>query len=129
MSMNGPVEMTAQAGPARPQGGLLGFLRTVALVATVAGAAGSVALLLRAGPRQKSLLLIVLFTIWVLSPFVVLFWANLVSKRWSVVTRATLYCVTLVLTLGSVAIYGEVVVLKPPGSPNVFLFVAVPPAS
>jgi cytochrome c-type biogenesis protein CcmH/NrfF len=27
------------------------------------------------------------------------------------------------------AIYGELVVLKPPGSPNAFLFVAVPPAS
>lgn len=53
----------------------------------------------------------------------------MVSKRWSAVTRATLFCVTLVVTLGSLAIYGELVALKPPGSANAFLWVAVPPAS
>ena len=74
-------------------------------------------------------MLLVLFTIWVLSPFVALLWANMVSKRWSVVTRAALYGVTLVVALGSLAIYSELIVSKPPGSPNAFLFVAVPPAS
>jgi hypothetical protein len=100
----------------------------VALIATVVGAAGSLGLMFRAGQRTPRFLL-VLFTIWVLSPFVALLWANMLSKRWSVVIRGTLYCVTLVVTLGSVAVYSELVVLRPPGSANAFLFVAVPPAS
>jgi hypothetical protein len=53
----------------------------------------------------------------------------MVSKPWSAVTRVTLYCVTLVVTLGSLAAYGEVIILRPPGSANAFMFVAVPPAS
>jgi hypothetical protein len=128
MSIDGPDEITSEASWGRPDGGFLGLLRAVSLVAVVAGAVGSVGLMLRAGQRTPRLLL-VLFTIWVLSPVVALLWANMVSKRWSVVTRATLYCVTLVVTLGSLAIYGELVVLRPPGSANAFLFVVVPPAS
>lgn len=105
----------------------LGFLRAVALIAAIAGAAGSLGLTLRADQRTPRFLL-VLFFIWVLSPFVALAWANVVSKRWPVLTRATLYCVTFVVTLGSLAYYGEVI-LPPPGSPRAFVFVAVPPAS
>lgn len=78
------------------------------------------------GPSE---IILILFTVWVLSPFVALLWANTVSKHWSVVTRAMLYCVTLIVTLGSLAIYGELVDLSPPGSANAFLFVAVPPVS
>lgn len=99
----------------------------MALIAVVAGAVGSVSLMLRADQRTPRFLL-VLFLIWVLSPFVALAWANVVSKRWTVLTRAALYCVTLVITLGSLAFYGELV-LPPPGSPRAFVFVAVPPVS
>ena len=128
MSTSGPSESTSNASRGRPDGGSLGVLRAVALIAVVVGAVGSVGLMLRAGQRSPRVLL-VLFTIWVLSPFVALAWANVVSKRWSVLTRATLYGVTLVLTLGSLAIYGDVVVVAPPGSPNAFVFVVVPPGS
>jgi hypothetical protein len=104
-------------------------MRAAALIALVAGAVGSVAFLLRAGSRNSSLpLLVVLFTIWVLAPFVVLAWAVVVSTRWSAVTQTTLYCVALAVTLGSLACYGGLV-KKPEGSPNVFMFVAIPPAS
>lgn len=127
MSIDGPDEMTSIAGPGRSEGGYLGLLRTVARIAVVAGAVGSVSLMLRAGRRTPRLLL-VLFVIWVLSPFVALAWADIVSKRWSVLTRATLYCVTLVLTLGSLATYGGLV-LPPAGSPRAFVFVLVPPVS
>src|SRR5882672_8229229 len=91
----------------RPDGGRLGLLRTVALVAVVVGAGGSLALMLRVGHRNKSGLLLVLFAIWVLSPFVALASANAISKRWPVLTQATLYTGMLVITLGSLAIYGE----------------------
>ena len=115
------------ASEGEPDGGFLGVLRAVAPIAVVAGAGGSVGLMLRAGRRTPRLLL-VLFVFWVLSPFVALAWANVVSKRWSVPIRATLYCVTLILTLGSLAIYGGLV-SPPTGSASAFVFVAVPPVS
>ena len=102
-------------------------LAAVARVAVVAGAAGSIGLMLYAG-RRAPRLLIVLFTIWVLSPFMALLWANIVSKRWPVVTRLTLYCVTLVLALGSVGIYGYFVLRSSRSTPTQ-VFVALPPAS
>jgi hypothetical protein len=105
----------------------LGFLRALALVAVGAGAVGSLGLMLRADQHTPRFLL-VLFFFWVLSPFVALAWANVVSRRWPVLTRATLYGVTLLITLGSLACYGKLV-LPPAGSPRAFVFVAVPPAS
>src|SRR6202171_3427339 len=80
-------------------------LRTAALIAVVAGAVGSVGLLLRATNRNPSQLLVMLLAMWVLSPFVALLWANIASKRWSVLTRVTLYGVMLVVPLSSLAIY------------------------
>ena len=99
----------------------------MARIAVVAGAVGSVGLTLRAG-RTTPRFLLFLFVIWVLSPFVALGWAHMVSRRWSVLTRATLYCVTLAITVGTLAIYGGIV-LPPAGSPRAFVFVAVPPGS
>ena len=107
----------------RTEGGFSG-LRAAALIAVLAGTTGSVGFLLRAGQRTPRLLL-VLMAIWVLSPFIALVLANVVSKRWSVFTRATLYCVTLVLTLGSLAIYGALI-LPPAGSARAFVFLVVP---
>lgn len=112
----------------RPNSEFLGLLRAVALVAAVAGAVGSVGLMFRASQHPPRVLL-VLFTIWVLAPFVALLWANIVSKRWSAATRATLHCTTLIVMLASLAIYGGLVDVKPAGSPNAFLWVVVPGAS
>ena len=105
----------------------LGLLRAVALIAAAVGAVGSVGLMLRADERTPRFLL-VFFVFWVLSPFVALAWANVVSKRWPALTRAALYVVTLVITLGALACYGKLI-LPPAGSPRAFVFVAVPPAS
>ena len=99
----------------------------MALMVVAAGAAGSLGLMFRADQRTPRFLL-VLFVFWILSPFVALAWANIVSKRWSFLTRTTLYVVTLVITLGSLAFYGKFI-LPPAGSPRAFVFVAVPPAS
>lgn len=106
--------------------GFLGLLRVVAPIAVAAGAVGSVGLMLRAG--HPPLFLRVLFALWVLSPFIALLLAGMVSKRWSVITRSTLYCVMLVITLSSLAIYGYVV-LRPRQSTPTFVFVVVPPGS
>jgi hypothetical protein len=114
MSINRRGEMTSKVSR------LLGLLR-----ATVAGAAGSLGLTLRVGHRNNSRILLMLFGIWVLSPFIALVSAGVVSKRWPVLTRATLYGVMLVLTLGSLAIYGGVA-LGPPRAKPAFVFLVVP---
>ncbi len=107
--------------------GCLGLLRASAWIAVPVGAVGSVGLMLWAGRHNPSRLLLVLFALWVLSPFIALALVNVVSKRWSVVSRAMLHSVTLVLTLVSLAMYGDVH-LRPP-EPNAFVFIVVPPAS
>ena len=124
----GRGETTSKASRAGPERGFLGLLRRAAVIAVLAGAAGSLGLMFRAGRRQNSRILLVLFAIWVLSPFIALVRANVVSKRWSNLTRATLYSVMLVLTLGSLAIYGDVA-LGPPRAKTAFVFVVVPPVS
>jgi len=128
MSINGRGESTSEVSRGRLERGFLGLLRAAALIAVLAGAAGSLGLMLHAGRRNDSRLLLVLFTIWVLSPFVALVLADVVSNRWSVLTRATLHGVMLVLTLGSLAIYGDAA-LGPPRAKTAFVFVVVPPAS
>ena len=54
----------------RPDGAFLGPLGAAALIAVLAGAVGSVGLLLRSGQRTPRLLLVIM-AIWVLSPFIV----------------------------------------------------------
>ena len=106
----------------------LDLLRATALPAVLAGAVGSVGLMLYAGRRNNSRLLLVLFALWVLSPFVALVLGNMVSNRWPARIRATLYGLMLVLTVGSLAFYGAVA-LGPPRAKAAFVFVVVPPVS
>jgi hypothetical protein len=63
--------------------------------------------------------------LWVLAPFVGLVLAEVVSKRWPVPVRTTLYCLSLVVTLGSLAIYANDA-LRPRKAQAAFVFVAVP---
>ena len=97
----------------------------VALFLPLAGAVGTLGLLLRADRRKDSHFLFAFIAIWVVSPFVALALAHLISKRWSVLTRATLLGVMLISTVGSLAIYGNVV-STPPGSKVAVPFLVVP---
>ena len=106
----------------------MGLLRAAALIAIPVGALGSAGLLLRAGRNNPSRLLMTLFVCWVSAPFVALLWVTLVSKDWSVVTRTTLHCATLLVTLISLSIYTHAV-LRPPAAQGAFVFVMVPPMS
>jgi hypothetical protein len=124
MKNDGSYEITSGQHPSSTPGRLPDILRIVALIAAVAGAVGSVALTLRAGKSSPRLLL-VLFVLWVLSPFAALAWANIVSIRWADLTRTTLCGVTLIITLGSLAIYSGFV-SPPAGSAHAFVFVVVP---
>jgi hypothetical protein len=99
------------------------FLRAMALSVLLVGAAGSVGLVLMAG-RNTPVLLLVLFVGWVLSPFIALLVANRVSKRWPVPARATISCLMLVMTLGSLVGYSGA--FNSPDTKTAFIFLVIP---
>ena len=103
-------------------------LRAAGRIGAPVGAAGSVGLTLYAGRHNDSRILMALFAMWVLVPFIGLAAAAMLSKRWSDRSRAALDVVTLVLTVSSLAIYA-LVALGPPRTKIAFVFVVVPPTS
>jgi hypothetical protein len=103
-------------------------LRRAAFIAVLAGALGSVGFLLRATSRNPSLLLVVLLTIWVVSPFVALLWASFASKLWSVPARVALYGVMLVVSLGALVIY-TADALWPRSAQGAFVFIVFAPSA
>jgi hypothetical protein len=125
MSNSDSNEITPESSWAKPAGGVLGVLREMALVAVVAGAMVLVGLMLWVGHRNPSRVLLILFAIWVLSPFVALVVAHAISRRWSVLTRAVLHSVMLILTTGSLASFGFVA-FSPPVPKPAAVFLIVP---
>jgi len=121
------MTMTSEVRRENTERGFLALVRRAALIVVLAGAVGSLGFLLREG-RHAPRFLLVLFVLWVLSPFMALVWANLVSKRWSVATQATLYIVMLVITVGSLSIYGAVALRLSRAKPAA-VFLVVPLAS
>jgi len=112
----------------RPAGRFFDLLPTAAVIALGAEAASSVGFILYAGGRVGApRFLLGLFAMWVVSSFVVLAVGCVVSKRWSVLTRATLYGAMLVITVASLAIYGAVAFGAP--RPKTAVFAIVAPAS
>ena len=83
-----------------------GGIGVAARVALLAGAAGSLALMLRAGARQRSLLLIALFTGWVLSPFLALAIANMRARAWPSQIRRALYTAAIAVAALCLGVYG-----------------------
>ena len=102
--------------------------RGAALIAVLVGGAGSLGLMLYAGRRQNSGILVLLFGTWVLSPFMAAGLANAASKRWPVLTQATLHVVTLLFSVGCLAIYA-VVAFRYVEAKIGFVFLVVPLAS
>jgi hypothetical protein len=101
-----------------------GSFRKGSLIAALIGGLGSVALMLMSGLRPP-VFIIILFIAWVLSPFVVLSVGVILASRWSTKTRGTLYWLTRLITVSSLAIYIYVLV-KPLQSQPAFPYVAVP---
>ena len=120
--------MTSEVTPGKIDGGFLLLLRTAARIAALIGVVGSVGFTLRAGQRNPSRLLIAMFVIWALSPFIAMLFGDFMFRNWPVLARATLHSVVLILSLVSLAIYGQVA-LGPPRSKPAFVFVVVPPLS
>src|ERR1043166_7027040 len=105
----------------------LSGLRSAALVAVVFGAIASVGLL-RHAQQHPPPFLAVLFVIWVVAPFAVLGITNLFSQRWPPGPRKTLYIVTLLVTIASLAVYGDDHFAHRTAHPA-GVWVAVPPVS
>jgi hypothetical protein len=99
-------------------------LHIIALIVLFAGAISSLVLMFNAGRNQNSILLIVLFTGWVLSPFIGLFIADIISKRWLTKTQITIYLLIIFIALASLIGYSGV--LNVPGTKPAFKFLIVP---
>jgi len=104
------------------------MLRASALALSVAGATGAVALVIFAGQRNPSRLLIALFVVWVLGPFVAQLLALRITRHASPVTQATLYVVMIATAIISIALYAKAA-FSPPRQQAAFMFVIVAPVS
>ena len=93
--------------------------------ALLAGAVGSVTCTLWVGQHNHSRLLAVLFTAWVVSPFVALYGARQLAQSWRKPSRSALVVAILVVALLSPAIYGWVALGTPITRPA-FPFLMVP---
>ena len=100
------------------------LLRIIALIVLFAGAISSLVLMFNAGHNQKSILLILLFTGWVLSPFIGLFIADMISKNWLSKTRLTIHLLIVFVVLASLIFYSGA--LNVPGTKPAFKFLIVP---
>jgi hypothetical protein len=126
--------MKFAAGRIRPTGGdetrggpWLAGLRSAAFFALLIGAIGSIMLWVHAA-EHPPLLIITLFVIWVLSPFVVLGIAHVKAKGWAPGTQTALYSVTLFVALASLVVYGDDALGHRTAHPA-FVYVAVPPVA
>jgi hypothetical protein len=102
----------------------LNLWRTLTLGFMTAGALGSLVLTIQAGRNNSSILLILLFVFWVLSPFIALSYTNLISRGWPVRHRIALYSIIIIITFSSLFAYSGVLI--PPGMKKAAIFLIVP---
>ena len=81
------------------------ILRTTSLTTLLVGTIGSLYFMFTAGSHQKSIVLLVLFTAWVLSPFLGLFVVNRLSKPLSAKIHTLIYWTTVLVSVASLTIY------------------------
>ncbi len=101
-----------------------GLIRTISFAVLLAGVGGSFAFVLYNGRNNRSVLLIALFVIWVLSPFIMLLFANKASETWKAGARKALFSLVLVITILSLVGYSGI--LRPAGARTAFVFLIVP---
>lgn len=86
-------------------------LRRSALWFALAGAAISLGLTLWTGRRNSSLVLPLMFMVWVASPFAGLIWFHRLAKSWAAARQFDLYALMHVVSVGSVVAYATAVFL------------------
>jgi len=80
-------------------------LRITALTILLFGTIGSLYFMFKTGSNQKSIVLLGLFTTWVISPFVGLILAKGLAKHWTKNTNLWLFITMLVMTVVSLTVY------------------------
>jgi hypothetical protein len=100
------------------------LLRTTARTILLIGSVGSLYFMFRIGSNQKSILLLGLFTIWVLSPFVGLLFAKRLSRHWTDKMSTWLYWTIIILTVASLTVYSGILTLSQ--TPPAFNFLFIP---
>ena len=81
------------------------ILRIASLSTVLVGAIGSMYFMFTAGSHQKSIVLLVLFTAWVLSPFIGLVVVNRLSKPLSAKIHTLIYWTTVLVSVASLSMY------------------------
>lgn len=99
------------------------------IVASIAGAAAAAGLTIYAGRYRlhSPPLLLVLFALWVASPFLGILLAHFASPGWAQPREKVLRVLAVALALASCAIYAATGLLT--ARPKTAVFVLVPPAS
>jgi hypothetical protein len=100
------------------------LLQKSAFATLITSAIGSLYLMFSAGRNQKSIILIGLFTGWVLSPFLGIFAAGNIYKQWSAGQLRSLYILMIIIAIGSLVAYTGLLV--PPGTKPAFIFLINP---
>jgi len=100
------------------------ILRATALTTLFVGTIGSLYFMLNVGSNQKSIILVILFTVWVLSPFVGLFVATQLTKRRTGKINSRYYLTMIVLSIVSLIAYSGI--LTPTQTKPAFTFLVVP---
>jgi hypothetical protein len=98
--------------------------RAIVTVVVMVTAVASLIMVIRAGRHNRSLLLPILFILWVASPFAAVLIANKISRPWSALTRITLYWLMLIISAGCLVSYSGI--LSPPGTKPAFVFLITP---
>lgn len=84
-----------------------GLLQRLAPVALLAGLVASENFMFRTGARNPSLVLMLLFAVWVCVPFAALVFALLKARAWPARSQAILHGLTLLLAVVSPVIYAH----------------------
>jgi hypothetical protein len=100
------------------------LLRKIAYIVLLAGASGSLVSLIRTGHNNKSVLLSVLFIIWVLSPFLGLLAGLVFSRRRKIFNSIVFYFLLFAVTISSLNFYSGILGFH--GPKPAFIFIVVP---
>ncbi|HET7000100.1 MAG TPA: hypothetical protein VFI33_02270 [Puia sp.] len=101
----------------------LDLVRSLALGIGAAASLGSLAFTLQAGQHNSSLTLILLFSAWVLSPFLALLISCVLSRKWSSRARISLYILIIGISIASLLYYGRLLSMSETKPAFVFLMI------
>ncbi|MEO5583781.1 MAG: hypothetical protein ABIR66_13915 [Saprospiraceae bacterium] len=100
------------------------IMRTLSRIAVLIASVGSLDFMYNGSHQQKSIILMLLFTGWVMLPFAGLLVFDTIAKSWSSRARNLLYWFILILSVASLIAYSGV--LLPSGTKTAFIFLVAP---